>query len=90
MARSQRRLPKSNRLFVEALEDRALPSAAAPLDLAWLDGAGLFSDPVFSNDWLPDGSASGRTLHTAAANAAGAPTQATAPHIASRRHLPSP
>jgi hypothetical protein len=39
MARIQRRLPKSNRLSIEALEDRALPSAAAPLELAGLDGA---------------------------------------------------
>jgi autotransporter-associated beta strand protein len=54
MSRNQRRLPKSSRLAAEMLEDRTMPSVASPL-VAGLDGAGLFSDPVFGStigtDW---------------------------------------
>src|SRR5262249_35845474 len=42
---------RKNRLRIEPLEDRCVPSAAWPLDLdAGLDGASLLSDPLFASD----------------------------------------
>src|SRR5437868_2296675 len=44
---------KHSWLAVEALEDRTLPSAALPLDLAPLDD-GLFSDAIFGAEATPN------------------------------------
>jgi hypothetical protein len=46
-----KKLAHHNRLCIEPLEDRCLPSAALPLDLgAALDGNDLLSDPLFASD----------------------------------------
>src|SRR5262249_2421964 len=77
MARKQRRLRRSSRLAIEILESRAMPSTATPLDVAALDGAGLFDDPVFATAGGQGVSNRGAPGNPAAANAVGAPTQAT-------------
>src|SRR5262249_17068967 len=75
-------------LVLEYLEDRCVPSIAVPIDLAGLDGTGLFSDAIFQDGQSETVKKALAGMHAAHPAAGNASTPITGNEVASSPGTP--